>query len=151
MRRSGTREPDRKVGRDRNTADHERYQVAHFSCDDRRAPAGYEEQEYRRHRLTLWSSRRSSRRNTSHRRQHISEGRLEYDSYERDGVVYVRGDHVNEVAAHVQGCTGFGSHARSEASARSAWSAWRHTSGLRIYPPSRRGGASCGMVGPKRD
>jgi single-strand DNA-binding protein len=64
--------------------------VAHFSvATNRRAPAGSDEEERTDwHRLTLWN------RQAQFAEDHIRtgdrvyvEGRMEYDSYERDGVV----------------------------------------------------------------
>lgn len=64
--------------------------VAHFSiATNRRAPAGSDEEERTDwHRLTLWN------RNAQFAEDYIRtgdriyvEGRMEYDSYERDGVV----------------------------------------------------------------
>ena len=75
--------------------------VAHFSiATNRRAPAGSEEEERSDwHRLTLWS------RQAQFAEEHIRTGdriyvvgRLEYDSYERDGVVIPTAEiHVYEV------------------------------------------------------
>jgi single-strand DNA-binding protein len=64
--------------------------VAHFSlATNRRAPAGSEEEERTDwHRLTLWNRLAQFAEDciTMGDRIYI-EGRLEYDSYERDGVV----------------------------------------------------------------
>ena len=63
--------------------------VAHFSiATNRRAPAGSEEQERTDwHRLTLWSKQAQFAEDYIRTGDRIYiEGRLEYDSYERDGV-----------------------------------------------------------------
>ena len=75
--------------------------VAHFSiATNRRAPAGSEEQERTDwHRLTLWN------RLAQFVEEHVStgdrvyvEGRLEYDSYDRDGVTIPTAEvHVREL------------------------------------------------------
>jgi single-strand DNA-binding protein len=64
--------------------------VAHFSlATNRRAPAGAEEEERTDwHRLTLWSRQAQFAEEYIRTGDRIYiEGRLEYDSYERDGVV----------------------------------------------------------------
>lgn len=75
--------------------------VAHFSiATNRRAPAGSEEQERTDwHRLTLWSKQAQFAEDYIRTGDRIYvEGRLEYDSYERDGVVIPTAEvHVNEV------------------------------------------------------
>jgi single-strand DNA-binding protein len=75
--------------------------VAHFSiATNRRAPAGSEEQERTDwHRLTLWSKQAQFAEDYIRTGDRIYiEGRLEYDSYERDGVVIPTAEvHVFEV------------------------------------------------------
>lgn len=75
--------------------------VAHFSiATNRRAPAGSEEQERTDwHRLTLWSKQAQYAEDYIRTGDRIYvEGRLEYDSYERDGVVIPTAEiHVHEV------------------------------------------------------
>ena len=75
--------------------------VAHFSiATNRRAPAGSDEQERTDwHRLTLWSKQAQFAEDYIRTGDRIYvEGRLEYDSYERDGVVIPTAEiHVNEV------------------------------------------------------
>jgi single-strand DNA-binding protein len=75
--------------------------VAHFSiATNRRAPAGSEEEERTDwHRLTLWSKQAQFAEDYIRTGDRIYvEGRLEYDSYERDGVVIPTAEiHVNEV------------------------------------------------------
>jgi single-strand DNA-binding protein len=75
--------------------------VAHFSiATNRRAPAGSEEQERTDwHRLTLWSKQAQFAEDYIRTGDRIYvEGRLEYDSYERDGVMIPTAEvHVNEV------------------------------------------------------
>jgi single-strand DNA-binding protein len=75
--------------------------VAHFSiATNRRASAGSEEQERTDwHRLTLWSKQAQFAEDYIRTGDRIYvEGRLEYDSYERDGVVIPTAEiHVNEV------------------------------------------------------
>lgn len=75
--------------------------VAHFSlATNRRVPTGADEEERTDwHRLTVWN------RQAQFAEEHIRtgdrvyiEGRLEYDSYERDGVVIPTAEiHVREV------------------------------------------------------
>lgn len=75
--------------------------VAHFSiATNRRAPAGSEEQERTDwHRLTLWSKQAQFAEDYIRTGDRIYvEGRLEYDSYERDGVMIPTAEiHVSEV------------------------------------------------------
>ena len=75
--------------------------VAHFSiATNRRAPAGSEQEERTDwHRLTLWSKQAQFAEEYIRTGDRIYvEGRLEYDSYERDGVVIPTAEiHVNEV------------------------------------------------------
>jgi single-strand DNA-binding protein len=75
--------------------------VAHFSiATNRRAPAGSEQEERTDwHRLTLWSKQAQFAEDYIRTGDRIYvEGRLEYDSYERDGVVIPTAEiHVNEV------------------------------------------------------
>lgn len=75
--------------------------VAHFSiATNRRAPAGSEEQERTDwHRLTLWSKQAQFAEDYIRTGDRIYvEGRLEYDSYERDGVVIPTAEiHVSEI------------------------------------------------------
>jgi single-strand DNA-binding protein len=75
--------------------------VAHFSiATNRRAPAGSEEEERTDwHRLTLWSRQAQFAEDYIRTGDRVYvEGRLEYDSYERDGVVIPTAEiHVNEV------------------------------------------------------
>jgi len=64
--------------------------VAHFSlATNRRAPAGSEEEEKTDwHRLTLWNRQAQFAEDYIRTGDRVYiEGRLEYDSYERDGVV----------------------------------------------------------------
>jgi single-strand DNA-binding protein len=64
--------------------------VAHFSlATNRRAPAGAEEEEKTDwHRLTLWNRQAQFAEEYIRTGDRVYvEGRLEYDSYERDGVV----------------------------------------------------------------
>lgn len=64
--------------------------VAHFSlATNRRAPAGSEEEEMTDwHRLTLWNRQAQFAEDYIRTGDRVYiEGRLEYDSYERDGVV----------------------------------------------------------------
>jgi single-strand DNA-binding protein len=76
-------------------------QVAHFSiATNRRAPAGSDQEERTDwHRLTLWSKQAQFAEDYIRTGDRIYvEGRLEYDSYERDGVVIPTAEiHVNEV------------------------------------------------------
>jgi single-strand DNA-binding protein len=75
--------------------------VAHFSiATNRRAPAGSDQEERTDwHRLTLWSKQAQFAEDYIRTGDRIYvEGRLEYDSYERDGVVIPTAEiHVNEV------------------------------------------------------
>ncbi|MSR19828.1 MAG: single-stranded DNA-binding protein [Gemmatimonadetes bacterium] len=75
--------------------------AAHFSiATNRRAPAGSDEQERTDwHRLTVWSKQAQFAEDYIRTGDRIYiEGRLEYDSYERDGVVIPTAEiHVNEV------------------------------------------------------
>jgi single-strand DNA-binding protein len=75
--------------------------VAHFSiATNRRAPAGSDQEERTDwHRLTLWSKQAQFAEEYIRTGDRIYvEGRLEYDSYERDGVVIPTAEvHVNEV------------------------------------------------------
>jgi single-strand DNA-binding protein len=75
--------------------------VAHFSiATNRRAPTGSEQEERTDwHRLTLWSKQAQFAEDYIRTGDRIYvEGRLEYDSYERDGVVIPTAEiHVNEV------------------------------------------------------
>lgn len=75
--------------------------VAHFSiATNRRAPAGSEEQERTDwHRLTVWSKQAQFAEDYIRTGDRIYvEGRLEYDSYERDGVVIPTAEiHVHEI------------------------------------------------------
>ena len=75
--------------------------VAHFSiATNRRAPAGADQEERTDwHRLTLWSKQAQFAEDYIRTGDRIYvEGRLEYDSYERDGVVIPTAEvHVNEV------------------------------------------------------
>lgn len=75
--------------------------VAHFSiATNRRAPAGSDQDERTDwHRLTLWSKQAQFAEDYIRTGDRIYvEGRLEYDSYERDGVVIPTAEiHVNEV------------------------------------------------------
>jgi len=75
--------------------------VAHFSiATNRRLAAGSEEEERTDwHRLTLWSRQAQFAEDYIRTGDRIYvEGRLEYDSYERDGVVIPTAEiHVNEV------------------------------------------------------
>ncbi|HET9947784.1 MAG TPA: single-stranded DNA-binding protein [Longimicrobiales bacterium] len=75
--------------------------VAHFSiATNRRAPAGSEEEERTDwHRLTLWARQAQFAEDYIRTGDRIYvEGRLQYDSYERDGVVIPTAEiHVNEV------------------------------------------------------
>jgi len=75
--------------------------VAHFSlATNRRAPADSEEEERTDwHRLTLWSRQAQFAEDYIRSGDRIYvEGRLEYDSYERDGVVIPTAEiHVREV------------------------------------------------------
>ena len=64
--------------------------VAHFSlATNRRAPAGSDEEERTDwHRLTLWNRQAQFAEEYIRTGDRVYiEGRLEYDSYERDGVV----------------------------------------------------------------
>jgi len=75
--------------------------VAHFSlATNRRAPASAEEEERTDwHRLTLWSKQAQFAEDYIRTGDRIYvEGRIEYDSYERDGVVIPTAEiHVREV------------------------------------------------------
>ena len=75
--------------------------VAHLSlATNRRLPAGTEPQERTDwHRLTLWNRLAQFAEDYIRTGDRIYvEGRLEYDSYERDGVVIPTAEvHVNEV------------------------------------------------------
>ncbi len=75
--------------------------VAHFSiATNRRAPSGSDEEERTDwHRLTLWSRQAQFAEEYIRTGDRIYvEGRLEYDSYERDGVAIPTAEiHVNEV------------------------------------------------------
>jgi single-strand DNA-binding protein len=75
--------------------------VAHFSiATNRRAPAGSDQEERTDwHRLTLWSKQAQFAEDYIRTGDRIYvEGRLEYDSYERDGVVIPPAEiHVNAV------------------------------------------------------
>jgi len=75
--------------------------VAHFSiATNRRLAAGSDEEERTDwHRLTLWSKQAQFAEDYIRTGDRIYvEGRLEYDSYERDGVVIPTAEiHVNEV------------------------------------------------------
>jgi single-strand DNA-binding protein len=75
--------------------------VAHFSiATNRRAPAGSDQEERTDwHRLTLWSKQAQFAEDYIRTGDRIYvEGRLEYDSYERDVVVIPTAEiHVNEV------------------------------------------------------
>ena len=75
--------------------------VAHFSlATNRRAPAGADEEERTDwHRLTLWNRQAQFAEDYIRTGDRIYvEGRLEYDSYERDGVVIPTAEvHVREV------------------------------------------------------
>jgi single-strand DNA-binding protein len=75
--------------------------VAHFSiATNRRLTAGSDEEERTDwHRLTLWSKQAQFAEDYIKTGDRIYiEGRLEYDSYERDGVVIPTAEiHVNEV------------------------------------------------------
>ena len=75
--------------------------VAHFSiATNRRTPSGSDEEERTDwHRLTLWSRQAQFAEEYIRTGDRIYvEGRLEYDSYERDGVVIPTAEiHVNEV------------------------------------------------------
>lgn len=75
--------------------------VAHFSlATNRRAPAGSEEEERTDwHRLTLWNRQAQFAEDYIRTGDRIYvEGRIEYDSYERDGVVIPTAEiHVREV------------------------------------------------------
>jgi len=75
--------------------------VAHFSiATNRRLAAGSDEEERTDwHRLTLWSKQAQFAEDFIRTGDRIYvEGRLEYDSYERDGVVIPTAEiHVNEV------------------------------------------------------
>ena len=75
--------------------------VAHFSlATNRRIASGADEEERTDwHRLTLWSRQAQFAEDFIHTGDRIYvEGRLEYDSYERDGVVIPTAEiHVNEV------------------------------------------------------
>ena len=75
--------------------------VAHFSiATNRRMPAGSDQEERTDwHRLTLWSKQAQFAEDYIRTGDRIYvEGRLEYDSYERDGVVIPTAEiHVNEV------------------------------------------------------
>jgi single-strand DNA-binding protein len=75
--------------------------VAHFSiATNRRLAAGSEEEERTDwHRLTLWSKQAQFAEDYIRTGDRIYvEGRLEYDSYERDGVVIPTAEiHVSEV------------------------------------------------------
>lgn len=75
--------------------------VAHFSlATNRRAPAASDEEERTDwHRLTLWNRQAQFAEDYIRTGDRIYvEGRLEYDSYERDGVVIPTAEiHVREV------------------------------------------------------
>ena len=74
--------------------------VAHFSIATNRRLSGSEEEERTDwHRLTLWSKQAQFAEDYIRTGDRIYvEGRLEYDSYERDGVVIPTAEiHVNEV------------------------------------------------------
>jgi single-strand DNA-binding protein len=75
--------------------------VAHFSiATNRRLAAGSDEEERTDwHRLTLWSKQAQFAEDYIRTGDRIYvEGRLEYDSYERDGVVIPTAEiHVHEV------------------------------------------------------
>ncbi len=75
--------------------------VAHFSlATNRRAPAGSDEEERTDwHRLTLWNRQAQFAEDYIRTGDRIYvEGRLEYDSYERDGVTIPTAEiHVNRV------------------------------------------------------
>ena len=75
--------------------------VAHFSiATNRRLAAGSDEEERTDwHRLTLWSKQAQFAEDYIRTGDRIYvEGRLEYDSYERDGVVIPTAEiHVSEV------------------------------------------------------
>lgn len=75
--------------------------VAHFSlATNRRTPADSEEEERTDwHRLTLWSRQAQFAEDYIRTGDRIYiEGRIEYDSYERDGVVIPTAEiHVREV------------------------------------------------------
>ncbi|MDX1495822.1 MAG: single-stranded DNA-binding protein [Longimicrobiales bacterium] len=75
--------------------------VAHFSlATNRRAPASAEEEERTDwHRLTLWNKQAQFAEDYIRTGDRIYlEGRIEYDSYERDGVVIPTAEiHVREV------------------------------------------------------
>lgn len=75
--------------------------VAHFSlATNRRAPAAADEEERTDwHRLTLWNKQAQFAEDYIRTGDRIYvEGRVEYDSYERDGVVIPTAEiHVREV------------------------------------------------------
>jgi len=74
--------------------------VAHFSiATNRRLVAGEDEERTDWHRLTLWSKQAQFAEDYIRTGDRIYvEGRLEYDSYERDGVVIPTAEiQVNEV------------------------------------------------------
>ncbi|HSH76082.1 MAG TPA: single-stranded DNA-binding protein [Longimicrobiales bacterium] len=75
--------------------------VAHFSiATNRRMPAGSDGEERTDwHRLTLWSRQAQFAEDYVRTGDRVYvEGRLEYDSYERDGVVIPTAEiHVNEI------------------------------------------------------
>jgi len=87
--------------------------VAHFSIATNRRIAGGSEEEERTdwHRLTLWSKQAQFAEDYIRTGDRIYvEGRLEYDSYERDGVVIPTAEiHVSEVvklSSRSQGANG---------------------------------------------
>lgn len=73
--------------------------VAHFSIATNRRIQGSEEERTDWHRLTLWSKQAQFAEDAIRTGDRIYvEGRLEYDSYERDGVVIPTAEiHVHEV------------------------------------------------------
>jgi len=74
--------------------------VAHFSIATNRRPASSEEEERTDwHRLTLWAKQAQFAEDYIRTGDRVYvEGRLEYDSYERDGVVIPTAEiHVHEV------------------------------------------------------
>ena len=74
--------------------------VAHFSlATNRRIAGGDDEERTDWHRLTLWSKQAQFAEDYIRTGDRIYvEGRLEYDSYERDGVVIPTAEiHVHEV------------------------------------------------------
>ena len=77
--------------------------VAHFSlATNRRAPSSDEEERTDWHRLTLWNRQAQFAEDYIRTGDRIYvEGRLEYDSYERDGVVIRTAEViVREVVMH---------------------------------------------------